>query len=53
MKYLKDFITVLSKNWKHIAIIILVFCGYSFNSKYFSCNKTIPEFPKLKSEVRK
>jgi len=53
MKYFQSLIIVLSRNWKHIAIIILVFCGYSFNSKYFSCNKTIPEFLKLKSEVIK
>lgn len=47
----QDIILMLSKNWQHIVLIIIAigitFSGFGFSSKFFSCNKTKPELPKL------
>ena len=64
MKYLQSIIIAISKNWYHLGVILIIsgiaiwlvlsgMSGCKFSSKIFSYEKTIPEFPKLKSAVTK
>jgi len=64
MKYLQSLIITISRNWYHLGIILIIsglaiwivlsgLSGCKFSSKIFSYEKTIPEFPKLKSEVKR
>jgi len=64
MKYFQSIIITISRNWYHLGIILIIsglmiwlvlsgLSGCKFSSKIFSYEKTIPEFPKLKSVVTK